>query len=57
VPDEEFSSAIAEILNNPKQHKEMRRAARSYALTASWDSVFQGVYAAYESICARSRIA
>ena len=56
VPDEEFSSAIAEILNNPKLHDEMRHAARSYALTASWDSVFQGVYAAYESICARSRI-
>jgi hypothetical protein len=28
----------------------MRLAARSYALTASWDSVFEGVYAGYETI-------
>jgi phosphatidylinositol alpha 1,6-mannosyltransferase len=56
VPDSEFSSAIAGILNNPKLHNEMRHAARKYALTASWDSVFEGVYAAYESIYAKSRI-
>jgi glycosyltransferase involved in cell wall biosynthesis len=55
--DTEFSSAIAEILNNAKLHDEMRHAARNYALTASWDSVFEGVYAGYESICARPRIA
>ncbi|MGA9584605.1 MAG: glycosyltransferase [Terracidiphilus sp.] len=54
--DAEFSSAIAGILNNPKSHNEMRHAAREYALTASWDSVFEGVYSAYDSICARSRI-
>jgi len=28
----------------------MREAARSYALTMSWDSVFENVYAAYETI-------
>jgi hypothetical protein len=28
----------------------MREAAQSYALTMSWDSVFEGVYAAYETI-------
>jgi hypothetical protein len=28
----------------------MRHAARSYALTASWDSVFEGLYAAYETM-------
>jgi hypothetical protein len=28
----------------------MRQAARAYALTASWDSVFEGVYAAYERL-------
>ncbi len=50
APDTEFSSAIAGILNNPKQHDEMRHAARTYALTASWDSIFEGVYAAYESL-------
>ena len=28
----------------------MREDARAHALTASWDSVFEGVYAAYETI-------
>jgi len=28
----------------------MRQAARSYALTMSWDSVFEDVYAAYQTI-------
>ena len=56
VPDAEFSSAIAGVLKNPKLHGEMRHAARKYALTASWDSVFEGVYAAYESLFANARI-
>lgn len=53
--DAEFSSAIAGVLNTPKHLDEMRHAARMYALTANWNSVFEGVYAAYESICARSQ--
>ena len=56
VTDAEFSSAIAAIVDDPIRHREMRRAARNYALTASWDSVFEGVYAAYESIRAKSQI-
>jgi len=32
----------------------MRLAAREYALTMSWDSVFEGVYAAYETILTQS---
>jgi phosphatidylinositol alpha 1,6-mannosyltransferase len=28
----------------------MREAARAYAVTASWDSVFEGVYAAYQEL-------
>jgi hypothetical protein len=28
----------------------MRRAAREFALTMSWDAVFEGVYAAYQTI-------
>ena len=48
--DEEFASAIAAILAEPARHEQMRRAARAYAETASWDSVFEGVYAAYETI-------
>src|SRR6202012_1864910 len=40
VPDEDFASAIAGILCDPTRHDQMRRAARLYALTAGWDSVF-----------------
>jgi glycosyltransferase involved in cell wall biosynthesis len=50
VVDEDFASAIAQILANPAQHAAMRTAARAYAETASWDSVFEGMYAAYEAI-------
>ncbi len=47
VPDDEFTAAIAALLADPVRHAQMRQAARAYALTASWDSVFEGVYAAY----------
>ena len=40
----------AEVLANPAKHAAMRLAARDYALTMSWDSVFEGVYAAYETM-------
>jgi glycosyltransferase involved in cell wall biosynthesis len=48
VPDDQFTSAITEILADPERHARMRKAARAYALTASWDSVFEGVYAGYQ---------
>jgi len=47
VTDEEFAGAIAGIVGDPVEHEAMRRAARAYALTASWDAVFEGVYAGY----------
>lgn len=50
VCDEEFASAIAAILADPTRHAEMRTAARAYALTAGWDSVFEGLYTAYQKI-------
>jgi glycosyltransferase involved in cell wall biosynthesis len=50
VPDEGFASAVSGILRDPIRHADMREAARAYALTASWDSVFEGVYAGYESV-------
>jgi glycosyltransferase involved in cell wall biosynthesis len=50
VRDEGFTAAVLDILANPAQHDQMRQSARAYALTASWDSVFEGVYAGYESI-------
>jgi glycosyltransferase involved in cell wall biosynthesis len=54
VPDGEFTDAIAGLLADPGCLKEMRRAARGYALTATWDSVFEGVYAGYEAILPRA---
>jgi len=50
VPDAEFAAAVAGVLADPAKHAEMRQAARAYALTMSWDSVFEGVYKAYETI-------
>jgi hypothetical protein len=47
VPDEDFATAVAAVLGDPVKHAEMRLAARAHAETASWDSVFEGVYAAY----------
>jgi phosphatidylinositol alpha 1,6-mannosyltransferase len=48
--DGDFAAAVASVLGNPQQHAEMRLAARAHALTMSWDSVFEGVYAGYEAI-------
>ncbi|MGA2350300.1 MAG: glycosyltransferase [Terracidiphilus sp.] len=57
VADEGFAAAVAGVLADPALHAQMRLAARSYALTMSWDSVFEGVYAAYDSILpARTRL-
>ena len=56
VHDAEFAHAIAGIVENRTLLEEMRKAARSHALTASWDSVFEGVYAAYETVITSSRI-
>jgi glycosyltransferase involved in cell wall biosynthesis len=50
VHDDGFTPAIAQILAQPAQHAQMRLAAREYALTASWDSVFEGVYRGYQGI-------
>ncbi len=48
--DEEFANAVAEVIRDPKRHAAMRLAAREFALTMSWDAVFDGVYAAYQTI-------
>ena len=50
VPDHGFAGAIAGILADPAAHDRMRRAAREYAVAASWDSVFEGVYEAYREL-------
>jgi glycosyltransferase involved in cell wall biosynthesis len=50
VSDEGFTGAITDVLTNPARHAAMRQAARAYALTASWDAVFEGVYTGYQTI-------
>jgi phosphatidylinositol alpha 1,6-mannosyltransferase len=49
VEDGGFATAVASILRDSEQHVKMRQAARQYALGASWDEVFEGVYSAYRS--------
>lgn len=52
--DEDFAEAILRILSDPVLHACMRRQARAYALSASWDAVFDGVCAAYRPVLAPS---
>ncbi|HET7103274.1 MAG TPA: glycosyltransferase [Terracidiphilus sp.] len=55
VPDGEFAAAISSILNDPARHAAMRGAARAFAVTAGWDSVFEGVYRDYAAILPHER--
>jgi glycosyltransferase involved in cell wall biosynthesis len=48
--DGNFAAAVASVLRDPARHSAMREAARQYALGASWDAVFEGVYEAYRSV-------
>ena len=50
VNDWDFASAVASVLAEPVKHAAMRETSRAYAETMSWDSVFEGVYAGYETI-------
>jgi phosphatidylinositol alpha 1,6-mannosyltransferase len=45
--DADFAAAIERIVADPPLHAAMREQARAYAMTASWDAVFEKVYAAY----------
>jgi phosphatidylinositol alpha 1,6-mannosyltransferase len=51
--DDCFSAAVARIILDPELHAQMRVAARVYAQSASWDSVFEGVYSTYDEVLAR----
>jgi len=44
----EFVSRIRHLAEHREQLQIMRKAARSDALRASWDKIFEGVYAGYE---------
>ena len=48
--DQDFADAILQVLSDPQRHTQMRLAARTHALGASWDSVFEQVYAGYTGI-------
>ena len=48
--DADFSAAIERIVTNPALHASMRDRARAYALSASWDEVFEKVYAGYWAV-------
>jgi phosphatidylinositol alpha 1,6-mannosyltransferase len=50
--DDGFSAAVAALILDPELHERMRVAARAYAMSASWDSVFEGVYSTYEEVLA-----
>jgi glycosyltransferase involved in cell wall biosynthesis len=53
VPDEMFAEAIAAIVGDAAKFASMRQAARTHALSASWDAVFQDVYSAYDHVLGR----
>lgn len=45
---EDYGRYTLELMNNPAQHETMREAARAFALSRSWDAVFEKVYQAYD---------
>jgi phosphatidylinositol alpha 1,6-mannosyltransferase len=51
--DDGFSAAVATLILDTELHARMQSAARAYALSASWDSVFEGVYHTYEAVLAK----
>jgi phosphatidylinositol alpha 1,6-mannosyltransferase len=53
--DDGFSAAVAKVILDPELHARMRLASRNYAQSASWDSVFEGVYSTYEEVLAGHR--
>jgi glycosyltransferase involved in cell wall biosynthesis len=46
TPDD-FVAHIRNLADNPHQLQTMREASRAYAVNASWDKIFDGVYADY----------
>jgi glycosyltransferase involved in cell wall biosynthesis len=53
--DDGFSAAVAKLILDPELHARMRMASRTYVQSASWDSVFEGVYSTYEEVLASHR--
>jgi glycosyltransferase involved in cell wall biosynthesis len=46
--EQDFVLCVRNLATQPGQLQMMRAAARAYAMTASWDAVFESVYSAYE---------
>lgn len=44
---DDFVKYASELLDNPAKLAKMKRASREFALSRSWDSVFEGVYETY----------
>ncbi len=44
----EFCTSVLHLATRTSQRQNMRAAARTFAMTASWDAVFESVYAGYE---------
>jgi glycosyltransferase involved in cell wall biosynthesis len=45
---DEFVASVETLLTQPGLLSSMRGAARQYALSTSWEPIFEGMYAAYE---------
>jgi glycosyltransferase involved in cell wall biosynthesis len=45
---EDFIKFSIRLMEDPEKLSKMKKAAREFALSRSWDSVFEGVYKAYE---------
>ena len=55
LPDDGFVPALARLARDPAALARMRAAARAYALTCSWNAVFDQVYAAYQPLLEPAR--
>jgi phosphatidylinositol alpha 1,6-mannosyltransferase len=48
--DDQFSEAVARLITDRALHDRMSEAAITHAQSASWDSVFEGVYRTYDEV-------
>ncbi len=55
--DQEFVACVRALAEQPALLQSMRGAARAHAVTASWDAVFESVYAAYDRFLRNSATA
>jgi glycosyltransferase involved in cell wall biosynthesis len=53
--DRNFAAAVAVLASNASAHAAMRKRARGYALSASWDAVFESIYTQYASLLGEKR--